>query len=93
VVTPNQGDDEAWAILASLHDDGCEWVATRAHTTEVTEEISTNGSELLDVARLVIASWDCTDYEDAKFEDLYEEAVCLARKAIAKIDGKGTLGS
>jgi hypothetical protein len=31
VVTPKQGDDEAWAILGSLHDDGCEWITTRAH--------------------------------------------------------------
>jgi hypothetical protein len=30
-VVPSASDSAAWAKLAALHADGCEWVATRAH--------------------------------------------------------------
>lgn len=29
-------DSGEWATLATLHHDGCEWIATRAHATEAT---------------------------------------------------------
>lgn len=45
--------------------------------------------DLLDVARVLLASWDCEDDEDAKYEQLVDEAVGKARAIIAEIEKEG----
>ena len=38
---PSVGDDSAWCEVAIEHLDGCEWVATRAHTVDAVDDATT----------------------------------------------------
>ena len=46
--------------------------------------------DLLRVAKTLVASWDCDENEDTRYETLMDLAVGQARAAIAKAEGRST---